>query len=322
MTTTVKRGAGRPAATKKSNRHAQRTPLPPKAGQVQDAKDAIEETRQAPQFGNMTVAQLRAYAREHGASSIAKLTSKGELLTALLAWDQKQSAKVRQQLQPDKLDANLDAAFSPKKASQALGDTKSAVKAQAFLVEAARLGWDGSGTTTGERTAVKVHRGEETIEIEWRDGVFTGECFYTHNGRTPIKVHNASAAKKRMAILPAQAAVEAQKVTAHKVAKAAVATRRTAKPSQLPFTEASLDQEVLDALYGKRVKWTNRVSGAEEDDVVPELASGVRLGDGTRGVSKQHHQPKIKETKSGRVVEFVGSMGFRSVLLSQVTEVR
>ena len=344
MTTTVKRGAGRPAAAEKSNRHSQRTPLPPKSGQVQAAKDAIEETRQAPQFGQMTVTQLRAYAREHGASSITKLTNKGELLTALLAWDQKQSAKVRQQTQPDPLDAKLDKSFgpvstdsnvkqykvtgapqkakAPRTATEALGSGKSAAKAQAFLTDAAGLGWDGAATRSGDTVDVTVRRGEESLSIQWHDGVFTGECFYAHNGRTPIKVHNASAARKRMAMQPAEAAAEARKVAAHKVARAATSTRRTATPSQLPFTEASMDQEVLDALYGRKIKWTNRVSGAEEEDIVPDVASGVRLADGSRGVSKQQHKPRITESKSGRMVEFVGAMGFRSVLLSQVTEVR
>lgn len=41
MTTTVRRGAGRPAATAKSNRHAQRTSLPPRPGVVEEALDSL-----------------------------------------------------------------------------------------------------------------------------------------------------------------------------------------------------------------------------------------------------------------------------------------
>lgn len=43
MTTTVARGAGRPAASARRAKHAQRNPLPPKAGAVQAAKEAIAE---------------------------------------------------------------------------------------------------------------------------------------------------------------------------------------------------------------------------------------------------------------------------------------
>lgn len=42
-TTNVPKGAGRAAAAEKRNRHAQRTPLPPKAGQVEAAREPIAE---------------------------------------------------------------------------------------------------------------------------------------------------------------------------------------------------------------------------------------------------------------------------------------
>lgn len=41
MTATVKRGAGRPAAAERTNRHAQRTPLPPRPGVVEAARMAV-----------------------------------------------------------------------------------------------------------------------------------------------------------------------------------------------------------------------------------------------------------------------------------------
>lgn len=42
MTTIVPKGAGRPAAQKRTNRHAQRTPLPPKPGVVEEARRPIQ----------------------------------------------------------------------------------------------------------------------------------------------------------------------------------------------------------------------------------------------------------------------------------------
>lgn len=44
----VPKGANRPAAAKRTAKAAQRTPLPPKPGQVQDAKDAIAAAKRVP----------------------------------------------------------------------------------------------------------------------------------------------------------------------------------------------------------------------------------------------------------------------------------
>ena len=41
MTTHVRKGAGRPAATARSNRHAQHTPLPPKPGVVEQTREVL-----------------------------------------------------------------------------------------------------------------------------------------------------------------------------------------------------------------------------------------------------------------------------------------
>lgn len=46
-TTTVKRGAGRASHAERTNRHAQRTPLPPKPGQVEAARAAQDELQAA-----------------------------------------------------------------------------------------------------------------------------------------------------------------------------------------------------------------------------------------------------------------------------------
>jgi hypothetical protein len=374
MTTTVRKGAGRPAATEKSNRHAQRTPLPPKAGAVQDAKDVITEVveknqtigaemasrkpqakrnaqdrrlaagaiREAPveelpsaKYGMMTVVELRKIA---GGLLVkgARSMKKGDLLTAILEAETaaakaqtpervvRAEAKVTQALTKDTKAAAIDAAFdafhafgSPQDAEvtkELAQDTtsKSGAKAQTFLAEAARLGWDSSGydIRPGDRASLTVKRGSESIDIEWLAGVFQGDtCYYHHVGRTAIKLRNASAAKMRMAIPPAQADQEAQKVTAHKSVRPK-AGKAPSTMRSLPFTEASLDQEVLDALYGKEITWTNRISGEPQTERVPGLAR------------KPSHAPRISDGPDGRVINFVGSAGFTTVLLSQITRVR
>lgn len=70
MTATVKRGAGRPAATAKSNRHAQRTLLPPRPGTVRDAQDAIAEA-QGTAKGAATAVLARASKSEPKAKAFA-----------------------------------------------------------------------------------------------------------------------------------------------------------------------------------------------------------------------------------------------------------
>jgi hypothetical protein len=196
------------------------------------------------------------------------------------------------------------------------------VKATAFAAEALRLDWKAEAVlTAGDLVTVTATRGEEVIVIQWAGGVFQDNCSYRHNGRTPIKLRNASAAKQRMAVPPATADQEAAKVTAHKAVKAK-ASRPASGQRRLPFTEASLDQEVLDAVYGKRITWTNSISELAEEDRVPALAESTRLADGSRGTKKQHHAPRITEGPRGRVLEFVGANGFRAVALAQITRVR
>jgi Rho termination factor, N-terminal domain len=336
MTTTVKRGAGRPAAAEKTNRHAQRTPLPPKAGVVEDAREVIASTSQP--YGDMTVAQLRVIAR-HLLVEGSRSMRRGDLLNAILEAE-KAAAKAQTPERVRRAEAKVDAALKPTKTEKAIDDafatspavvtevnkrldSKSGAKAEAFVNEAMRLGWEGSAVLAGtaDRVTVTVKRGDEAIDIEWIGGVFRGDCYYHHAGRTAIKLRNASAAKQRMAIPPAKANEEAARVTAHKsirpkAGKAPSATRK------LPFTEASLDQEVLDALYGKEITYTNRISGADETDRVPRPTEDVRLADGTPGRKKQGHPPTLSEGPDGRVLNFVGSAGFKTVLLSQINRVR
>jgi len=218
----------------------------------------------------------------------------------------------------------LDAAFTPAEATKVTErlDSKSGVKAEAFIQRAMDLGWKAEATLhQGDSVTVIVTRGEEQITIGWIGGVFQDNCSYAHNGRTPIKLRNASAAKQRMAVPPATADQEAAKVTAHKAVKAKAAKAPSVQ-RRLPFTEASLDQEVLDAVYGKRITWLNSISELSEEDRVPALAESTRLPDGSRGTKKQHHAPRITEGPRGRVLEFVGANGFRAVALAQITRVR
>lgn len=193
---------------------------------------------------------------------------------------------------------------------------KSNLKAHAFMDDAIAAGWSASEDWPGEdRWVVEVTRGQEKIVIEWQDGVFVDSCEYSHAGRTPIKLRNASAAKKRLTVPPAVAAEEAQKVSAHKVAQAPRAVRSPGTVrGALPFSEASLDADVIEVLGGRRITWLNTISGTEEEDqvIVP-----VRDGKG-----RLANQPKITEGKRGRTLTFVGAGGWHDVLLASICRVR
>jgi hypothetical protein len=334
MTTTVRKGAGRPKATERSNRAAQRTPLPPKPGTITD--EMLAEAAHRVELESRTAVQLRAYAREkgYGIPGLSKM-AKDDILREILAAESSDQAEEEQGLTSKAVAAATGEAAKAKRqpaskaskaipakqiapGAEALGGTKSAIKAQAFCAEAVKMDWSATAKTEGESTTAIVTRGEETIEITWINGVFQGEtCVYSHVGRTGIKIHNASAAKKRMAVPPEAAADEARKVTAHKAARGGARRSTDAKagrPKELPFNDSSLDDEVIASLRGKTITWMNSISGTEESTRVP--AEGERSGKG------RIIQVTMREDESGRSINFPGQGGFRSIRISSITEVK
>lgn len=302
MTTTVKQGAGRTAAAAKTAKAAQNTPLPPKAPKTESA---------APQLGKMTLADLRAYAVEIGMSTGTKIRTKGPLLEAIMKYE-RAGAKVDAILQPSESDVAIEEAFplpAPEVDLTTATPTKSEAKAAAFGLEAVRLGWAiKSLSTDGDKTTAAANRGSdaqiETITIEWISGVFTGEGYYSHAARTPIKLRNVSAAKKQMAIPAAQAAEAASKVTAHKAVRGPARKAGSVK-HKLPFDpETATDVEILAAIKrNAKISWTNAVSGDVES---------TRIG-GT---------PTVKDGTSGRSLNFTDAAGFRSVRISSILSIR
>lgn len=385
MTTNVKKGAGRPAAAAKSNKHAQRTPLPSKAGSP--GAEAIAERKaeissefagvtlegEQRRYGVMTVAELRAVAKSLGVKGYSRM-GKGDLLNAILAAERAQVTipAVKSEAtraadafaiaeKADRIGEILgdwmDSADPDKYADYEVGTVdefgtvsevsvmadgkkmisyadeepvvvqeeapepvhalpfdrngKSYAKAYAFGQDVLAAGWAYEMTPAeGEdRVSLIARRGSvEAIEIEWNGGVFVGDtCHYSHAGRSAIKLRNASHAKQKMAVPPAEAAQEAAKVAAHKSVRAArknPAEATTAGRKALAFdVETASDEEVLAAVQGKKISWTNEVSGGIEDAYV---------------VGKSSIQPG----KSGRSIRFTSMTGFRSVRVSSIIAVR
>lgn len=81
MTTVANKHGLRKAANDRRNRHAQRTPLPPRPGQVEEAREAIAEAKEATATGGKSQSKAEAFRAEvekHGWSATVAPSQSGE----------------------------------------------------------------------------------------------------------------------------------------------------------------------------------------------------------------------------------------------------
>jgi len=342
MTNYVKRGAGRATHAEKTNRHAQRTPLPPKPGQVEAAKEVIAAAQPETNFSSMTVAALRAYARDHEMSTVTKLTRKPELVAAITKVEASRQAIAKKnrsigatmrkaapakkapakKVAPLVAPSTSDGRLTTETIVAKLGGTKSDVKAASFARVADSLGWRvDTLSSRDDHTEVTAQRGSEEIHIGWVGGVFIyDECLYTYASHTPIKLRNASAAKKRMTMSEKEADQEAgakRSARGFGTQREPRSSGKDGSPVEKPkrsqkFGEAMLDEDVLDSVRGHKITWINRISGAEESDRVPTPDEHRR---------NSQAQAKMGEGNDGRFISFLGLTGFRTVLVSSIIHV-
>lgn len=332
MTNTASKHGLRAAAEERRNKHAQRTPLPARPGEVQEARDLGVGAPEPKRYGEMTVVQLKAEAKALGLVTYT-LRTKGALLTAILAKIQEPAEAV------EHVDAKIDAQMAQETAAsepaealvtepaprsaearlhrqtaevqEELLTSKSGRKANAFADKAEALGWKtqlSDSQTMQDIVACYATRGAgEAITIEWEDGVFNNQtCFHTTPGGRALKLRNASHALKRMGLQPVEVAREDTKVGIHTTTRSA---RRTAvsatdsAPHAPYFAEDVSDAEVLASVDGKTITWVNAISGALDSDRVSGNA---------------RDQVKILPSNSGRVINFLGAAGFRTVRVSSI----
>jgi hypothetical protein len=304
-TTTVRRGAGRATANARTNKHSQRTPLPPKG--------AIETPVESdnPKYGAMTLAEIRKAALDAGIPGAMRLT-KGKALNALLEHE-RTSKEIAEHGKRTTVPLQRKPArkASSKPVAATDGTSRSDPKAKDFETVAASLGWaTAREAQPDDRLTVVATRGDERIGIEWMAGVFQPPCIYSLAGRT-IQLRNASAAKQRMAMDPEKASEEATRV----VNRQYNAVERKAAPRRRKLNldfGTMLDEEVIDALQGKKITWINNISKNEESSRIP-LNKEVR---------KLANRAKIHEGPRGREIWFIDNSGFRHVLLSAIVAVR
>lgn len=100
---------------------------------------------------------------------------------------------------------------------------------------------------------------------------------------------------------------------------------RTAPRGKLPFAPDASDGEILTALMGKRIHWTNGQTGREEEGRLYPDGPFEKVLQGRVITSFPHNHTKITVTSAGhRVLSFLdmAGTGFRSARIEQIVAVR
>lgn len=291
MTTTANKHGLRKAAQDRTSKHAQRTPLPPRAGQVEAATEPVE----GQQYGTMTQPELRKVAKKLGIQSTMD-APKGKLLSAILN-KEKQLAAAKKEEAPAPVKESPKAAPSGSKSWPKAEAVKKAITPHGWTVECEEHDGD-----TVELTAT---RKDEVLWICWSYGVLTTSPMptYTIADRT-IKLRNASALKQHAARSPEAGEKELEKVRSNTYfRKKPTEPKRT----KLPFDPGTAtDAEVIDALLGKAVAWHNSLSQNTET---------AQIGRNARKVA-------LVERDGDRILKFCcPATGFRAFRLSALTKV-
>jgi hypothetical protein len=205
----------------------------------------------------------------------------------------------------------------------------SVLKAIDFVAAAKASGWETQSWWKGDHSKVQVTRGSESIQIEWLGGIFQPEtCNYRYGAGNATKLRNASAAKARMSLPPEAAETQAvRKAEAGSRGDAPTRASKQRSSSQIRTVsfEALLDGDVVEAVRGRKITWTNRITGLEEQDFVRDVRT-VRTREGQASSSikapiASHAAPKIIDSKSGRTLAFLGAFGYRCVRVSDIHRV-
>lgn len=260
MTTIVPKGANRPAASKRTTKAAQRTPLPPKGAKA------------APGKTNTTAKVIKeALTSENVMKSLPKLGTHRPAPVGATPHD----------------------------------------KAAKLVEEAKVAGWAAAaevGELPGDLVTFHAVRGNpvsETLTLHWITGG-TRPGTYTNGGRE-VQAMNAATVRRILAT-PAEAAAKVRAAYASGKGKAKRAAVKVATAAPLSFDAASAtDVEILEAVKGRTVTWTNGISGQPETAVVS--------GQG-------RNAPKVTGEGDARIVTFWGKgEGSRSLRVKNIVSI-
>lgn len=182
-------------------------------------------------------------------------------------------------------------------------DSSGNERADAFMDAAEQAGWDIEFFEEDGAVVVKAMRGTEVVEIAWEGKKILHVPQYGIDGGTFNNLRNESDAR-RMLEQPAPQP-HMQPAETHKV-KREEPIRRTLKV-KLPFDiEEAYDDEILNAVRGRRLTWWNNISESYET---------------TRVAGVKHN--KIETGSAGRaILTFISPEGFRSVALEDLVQVK
>ncbi len=241
MTTNVPKGANRASAAARTRKHAQRTPLPPKAGSA-------------------------------GAEAIA------EKALCACGGDPETDGKILIHSHNCPLKSRIE--DEPALSNGEAPDIRSWGKSKDFAARAEALGWKPLLEGRGDAVEVTVTRGSETVVQAWSGGVWQYDASIYAFGDRTTKPRNASGALKLLARSEADAAAEASKVQSNRHFRKAepkdiVQTLEKAQKA-LPFDpELATDEEITGVMAGQAVVWYNRIGRSNESAIVGR--KGVRI---------------------------------------------
>lgn len=156
--------------------------------------------------------------------------------------------------------------------------SKSSGKAMPFCAEVESHGWTAKLTEgKGDHIEVLATRGNESIHIEWMNGVYQNTATYTIADRV-VKLRNASAAKQYAARTPEQGQEELNRVASNRFFRRRETPDEELQRRPLPFDiEEATDKEIMERLAGRRVTWHNRFREESETGVAPKDASRIYI---------------------------------------------
>jgi len=319
MTVTVRRGAGRPAATARAAKAAQETPLPDKPAHAKKYIKAVAAGRKGAVSKPRVPTPDEVEQETAAARPARKAASKADKPVATKPAAKKTQAGAESVSKFERTVAN--------------GDFPGAAKINALLAFAAEHGWSATlsdpGHDPGKSTAqVEVSRGEEVMTVVFTDGKLdlTEMPVYMNAAGRSVKLKNVSAVKLQMSGAAKAPVREPRKGSAPRAVRPKDGSD---KPKSLPFDpDGSSDEEVLDALRGHAISWRNGISKAIEEAVVAatRMVKNPDSKNGGPNLVKVESRVKIEEhpERNTRVVTFTDATGrgFHSVALDRILEVK
>lgn len=179
------------------------------------------------------------------------------------------------------------------------------VKAQeiASLAVAQDPKWSGkidSEVVDGKRiTRLTAQRNDESIEMTWRGAVYLGGTYRLFDHA--INLASASVARSKITGFPNIYKVRRYAPKGNKVAT-------VAKYRRVPFDWQEDDpQDIINTLIDRRIYWYHSEFATIHDDVVLKPKGKKTI--------------EIKPVGHRKLLSFIGTLGFRSVLLDTIIQV-